>query len=173
MLFGELEGEIVRRAGKSARFGGEWMPERLWRQVLAHVPIPCVDVILENLKGEVLLGWRKISPYANVWALPGGRALKGESLRASARRILEEYGLSAREFFLVGVFPVKFPSRADFTCCVASKRWSGRAEPDGVEFSSFLWTRMIPKKTGGNYRRMILLWRRMSRNPEALRLRSV
>lgn len=155
---------------RSAGFGKEWMPERLWKQVQARIPIPCVDVILENSKAEVLLGWRKIPPYRNVWALPGGRVLKGEGLRASAKRILAQYRLSAGELFLVGVFPVKFPTRADFTCCLASKQPRGVAEPDGSEFSSFIWARKIPSKIGANYRRMILRWRWMTRNPEALRL---
>ena len=62
----------MRRDGGNARFGVEWMPEKLWRQVLAHIPIPCVDVILENSNGEVSLGWRRIPQYANVWVLLEG-----------------------------------------------------------------------------------------------------
>jgi len=158
---------VSRRRVRNLGLGKEWMPERLWKQVLACISIPCVDVILENSRREVLLGWRKIPPYRNVWALPGGRVLKGESLRASAQRILAQYRLSAGELFLVGVFPVKFPTRADFTCCLASKQPRGVAEPDGSEFSSFIWTRKIPTKIGANYRKMILGWRRM-RSPEGL-----
>ena len=34
----------------------EWMPNKLWNQVKRYMPIPCVDVIIEDSRGEVLLG---------------------------------------------------------------------------------------------------------------------
>jgi ADP-ribose pyrophosphatase YjhB (NUDIX family) len=147
----------------------EWIPEHVWRQVKRCIPIPCVDVLLENSDGEMLLGWRKISPYVNVWATPGGRMFRGESLRNATHRILGEYGLRAHNLFLVGVFPVKFPTRADFTICVASNRPAGIAVADGHEFSSFKWTRKVPSKTGANYVKMMLRWRLLRRNVQALR----
>ena len=146
----------------------EWMSERVWRQVKHSVSIPCVDVILENPQGAVLLGWRKISPYGNVWATPGGRMGRGENLRNAANRIIREYGLTAANLFLVGVFPVKFSTRADVTICLASNMPSGNAVADGYEFSSFNWTRNIPAKIGGNYLKMIRKWRLLERNPQAL-----
>lgn len=151
----------------------EWIPGSAWRQVKRSIPIPCVDVLLENPTGELLLGWRKISPYVNVWATPGGRVFRGESLPAAAHRILREYGLNAGNLFLVGVFPVKFPSRADFTICVASNKPAGIAIADGNEFSSFKWTRKVPSKTGANYVKMILRWRLLRRNAQALRFTKI
>lgn len=158
---------------KRASFQKEWMPEHLWRQVKRSIPIPCLDIILQNSKDEILLGWRKILPYRNVWAFPGGRIYRGESLRDAANRILSEYGLSAGNLFLVGVFPVKFPTRADFTACVASNKPGGQALPDGHEFSSFKWTKQVPSKIGANYVRMILRWRLLQRNPHALQYATV
>ena len=146
----------------------EWMSERVWRQVKHSVSIPCVDVILENSQGAVLLGWRKIPPYCNVWATPGGRMGRGENLRNAANRIISEYGLTAANLFLVGVFPVKFSTRADVTICLASNMPSGNAVADGYEFSSFNWARNIPAKTGGNYLKMIRKWRRLERNLQVL-----
>jgi ADP-ribose pyrophosphatase YjhB (NUDIX family) len=146
-----------------------WMPDKLWSEVKRHLPIPCMDVLLENSRGEVLLGWRQIPPYKHVWALPGGRVGKGERLQATARRILAEYGLAAREFYLVGVFPMKFPTRSDFPVCVAATYPLGEASPDYMEFSSFYWTRQLPKGLGANYRRMITQWRKIRRKPEILR----
>jgi len=52
------------------------------------MPIPCLDIIVQNARSEILLGWRLILPYRNVWALPGGRVYVGENLTAAARRIL-------------------------------------------------------------------------------------
>jgi len=133
------------------------------------MPIPCVDVIVEDSRGRTLVGWRQIPPYRNVWALPGGRVGKGERLQAATKRILAEYGLAAHGLFLVGVFPIRFPSRSDLTVCVAARHFMGDARPDGREFSGFRWTRWMPKGIGANYRRMIVQWNRMKRNPQVLR----
>ena len=146
-----------------------WMPDTLWSEVKRHMPIPCMDVLLENSRGEILLGWRHIPPYRNVWALPGGRVGKDERLQATARRILAEYGLAAREFYLVGVFPMKFPSRSDFPVCVAARRPRGEAKPDYMEFTRFYWARQLPKGLGANYRRMITRWCKIKCKPGILR----
>lgn len=145
------------------------MPDGLWNQVKRYMSIPCVDVLLEDSRARVLLGWRQILPYRNVWALPGGRIGKGERLQTAARRILAEYGLSARELFLVGVFPIRFPIRSDLTVCIAAKYLKGQARADGIEFSSFQWTRQLPRRLGANYRRMIVRWKKMKRDPQVLR----
>ena len=115
-----------------------WIPEQLWIQVKRHVPIPCVDIILENNKGQILLGWRCILPYRNVWALPGGRLLRGESLQAAVARVLDEYTLIASNLILVGVFPIRFRERSDVSICIAAKHAGGDAQPDGKEFTKFL-----------------------------------
>ena len=144
------------------------MPEKLWRQVKRHMPIPCVDIILQNSQDQILVGWRLIPAYQGVWALPGGRIFKSETLIAAAQRTLVQYGVTFRDLFLVGVFPVRLASRSDLTVCVAGNYLSGTATPDGVEFSSFRWSRH-PHGMGGNYRRMIARWAAMKRRPEALR----
>jgi len=93
---------------------------------------------------------------------------RGENLRKAADRILREYGLRAGNLFLVGVFPVRFPTRADVTICLASNEPSGQPIADGYEFSSFRWMRNVHSKTGLNYRKMIQKWRLLQRNPQAL-----
>ena len=149
-------------------YPNEWVPEHVWRQVKHSIAIPCVDIILENLNREILLGWRKIPPYSYVWATPGGRVLRGENLQDAANRILREYGVNADDLFLVGVFPIKFKTRADFTVCVASSKPSGVAIADGHEFSSFKWTSKLPSRTGANYVKMIRRWRLLRGNRPAL-----
>jgi ADP-ribose pyrophosphatase YjhB (NUDIX family) len=150
-----------------------WMSEPLWNKVKRYIPIPCVDVILENSRGEILLGWRRIPPYRNVWALPGGRLVKGEELAAAGERILHEYYLTAEEFSLIGVFPVKFPTRSDVSICIASTHHSGVAKPDGTEFSKFHWTGSLPKRLGANYKRMVQRWRLVRRNSDVLKLSKI
>lgn len=146
-----------------------WMSNKLWNQVKQYMSIPCVDVLVENSKGETLLGWRRIPPYRNVWALPGGRVGKGENLQGAAKRILAEYGLAARKLYLVGVFPMSFPSRSDFPVCVAAKHPVGQARSDGKEFSSFCWRKQLPEGLGANYRQMIVRWHKIKREPQVLR----
>ena len=79
---------------------------------------PCLDLILEDPIGRVVVGWRQIVPYRNVCALPGARPGKGEHVQAVARTILAEHGFAARDLFLVSVFPMRFPSCSDFPVCV-------------------------------------------------------
>jgi len=136
--------------------------------VKAKFPIPCVDVIISNRRGEVMLGWRVIHPYVNVWALPGGRIRFGEDLTVAAHRILAGHRIKARCFYLVGVFPIRFPSRFDLSICLATKHYSGQPVPDGAEFTRVGWFKTPPRGTGSNYRMMIKKWKRMSRMPSVI-----
>ena len=87
----------------------KWLPARLWDEIIQKMPVPCVDLILQRPNDSILYGWRLISPYRNVWALVGGRMLRGENLLQSASRIAREYGLRVGRLYLNGVFPVNFP----------------------------------------------------------------
>jgi ADP-ribose pyrophosphatase YjhB (NUDIX family) len=147
-----------------------WVPEPLWRQVKRSVPIPCVDIIVSNGLGAVLLGWRVIRPYANVWATPGGMIRLGEGLVESAQRILSVHGLRATNFYLVGVFPIRFPSRSDISICLATTRFSGNPIPDGTEFTKIQWFKKPPARTGKNYVAMIKKWRSIRKCKQALKI---
>ena len=98
------------------------IPKKLWRAILASIPIACVDVIAyTRVDDSVLLGYRKISPYRNRWALPGGRIIKKESLCDTANRQLEEIGVRpAGNYRLVGVYPVNFKDRSDISICLCT-----------------------------------------------------
>ena len=77
--------------------GRKDIPDWLWKRILASMPIPCVDIIVQstfNRPNRVLLGYRKIYPYNDCWALPGGRIVKDESLRDTANRQMREIGLT-------------------------------------------------------------------------------
>src|SRR5208337_1003478 len=143
-----------------------WLSERLWSQVKASVPIACVDAIVSDSRGAILLGWRVIHPYVNVWALPGGRIHLREDISTAARRNLTAQGIHAEDFFLVGVFPISFPSRFDISICIAARHFSGKVKPDGTEFKRIGWFKSLPRETGQNYRKMIVRWRKMRRMPQ-------
>jgi colanic acid biosynthesis protein WcaH len=136
-----------------------FLQEKEWKMILRSMPIPCVDVIVEK-DGKVLLGFRTIRPYRNVWALPGGRIRKHEYPQDTVERNLHEIGISAELERFIGVFPVKFPrdpdKRYDITLCYRYGWRSG--EPTITsELRRFDWfpPGRLPEPTGTNYERMI------------------
>jgi ADP-ribose pyrophosphatase YjhB (NUDIX family) len=137
----------------------ERLPERYWRFVVLTMPIACVDVIVER-RSKVLMGFRAIEPYRNVWALPGGRVLKHEHPEDTARRLLEDVRVKAEIRGLVGVFPKRFPrhpqKRYDIPLCYKTEWVAGEPKPN-AELIRFRWfnPRKLPDSTGGNYRKMI------------------
>jgi len=92
----------------------------------------------------------------------------GEGLAKAARRILSSHGLAANDFYLIGVYPINFPSRFDISICLATGSFSGVPVPDGTEFKKIRWFRNVPKRTGKNYVEMIEKWREIRRSPQAL-----
>lgn len=69
------------------------IPQDLYNQILANVPIACVDVAVVS-NGSVLLVKRNDPPAKGDWWVPGGRVRKGEMRKATARRkALEELGI--------------------------------------------------------------------------------
>ena len=147
-----------------------WIAAGLWDIIIKKMPIPCVDLIFQRPDNSILYGWRLISPYRNVWALVGGRMLRGENLLQSASRIAREYGLSFERLYLNGVFPVSLPSRADVAISLAARSTSGEARVDGYEFSKFRWATRPPKGLGGNYLRMVRNWSHAAKSKDFLRL---
>jgi len=52
---------------------------------------------------KILLGFRKIRPYGNVWALPGGRILKHEYPHDDVEPKFDEIGISVEPQRFIGV----------------------------------------------------------------------
>lgn len=87
------------------------IPKSIYSQIVKHVPIPCVDLLLENESGSYLLLKRKTEPLKNEYYLPGGRILIGEILEDAARRkAKEETGLNlGGALTLTGIYEDVFP----------------------------------------------------------------
>ena len=82
-----------------------FVAEELYAQILRVMPIPCVDLLVEDGTGRVLLLLRRNEPAAGEWWFPGGRVLFGEQREDAARRKLEEEcGLVATQFQEAGTF---------------------------------------------------------------------
>ncbi|MGA2093126.1 MAG: GDP-mannose mannosyl hydrolase [Sedimentisphaerales bacterium] len=63
-------------------------------QVVKLAPLVSIDLIIENGKGQVLVGMRKNEPARGFWFVPGGRILKNERIPQAFERIAKnELGL--------------------------------------------------------------------------------
>ncbi|SFU05212.1 colanic acid biosynthesis protein WcaH [Kosakonia arachidis] len=72
--------------------------------VVRSTPLISIDLIVENSRGEFLLGKRTNRPAQGYWFVPGGRVQKDEPLAVAFERLtLAELGLrlpmSAGEFY--------------------------------------------------------------------------
>jgi GDP-mannose mannosyl hydrolase len=69
------------------------------------MPLLCVDGVLRDSSGRVLLVKRSNEPLKNHWWVPGGRVLKGETLqRAFRRKMHEELGLRVKKMHCLGYY---------------------------------------------------------------------
>lgn len=64
-----------------------------------------IGVMMQNKKGEVLLGLRRGSHGAGEWCFPGGHLEWGETVfKTAEREVKEETGLDVSRFELISVF---------------------------------------------------------------------
>jgi colanic acid biosynthesis protein WcaH len=78
--------ELVERRGL--------VPGELYRRILAAVPIVCVDLMVIDVEGRLLLLKRRDEPAKGQWWFPGGRVHLGETrAEAASRKLSEECGL--------------------------------------------------------------------------------
>ncbi|MBN1795811.1 MAG: GDP-mannose mannosyl hydrolase [Sedimentisphaerales bacterium] len=82
-------------------------------EVVRLVPLISIDLVIENTKGEILVGMRENEPARGYWFVPGGRILKDERISEAFERIMKnELGLevpySQAEF--IGVFEHLYPT---------------------------------------------------------------
>lgn len=69
-------------------------PREIFEQILEYSVMATFDLVVELPDGGIVLLWRKIAPYQNVWALPGMRMYKNESIDQTLERIAkQELGL--------------------------------------------------------------------------------
>ncbi len=65
------------------------LPKDLFNTIVTHTPLIAIDLIVENPRGEILLGKRLNRPALGNWFVPGGRVLKDETLDEAFCRLTE------------------------------------------------------------------------------------
>ncbi len=79
----------------------------LYSQILRVMPIPCIDLIIEDALGRLLLARRANEPARGQWWFPGGRIHYLETrLQAAKRKLKEECGLEAVRMIELGTYDV-------------------------------------------------------------------
>ena len=85
--------------------GCSLIPKYLYREIISVIPIVCVDIVIRNEVGKVLLARRENEPLKNQWWVVGGRIQSGESARqACIRKTFEEVGLKIDELQFLGFY---------------------------------------------------------------------
>ncbi len=91
-----------------------YIEQTLYDQILAMMPIPCVDVAVLDMDGRILLLRRTNEPAAGRWWFPGGRVFFGETREDAVRRKLrDECGLIANQFQERGSYDLFFNIHLD------------------------------------------------------------
>ena len=83
------------------------IPEYLYAQIQQVMPIPCVDLLVSDAQGRVLLVKRKKEPAAGQWWFPGVRVHYLETRESAAlRKLKEECGLESTQMVEMGTYDV-------------------------------------------------------------------
>lgn len=64
-----------------------WLAADTFRSVVASTPLVSIDLVVQDARGDILLGQRLNRPARGFWFVPGGRILKNESLDAAFERL--------------------------------------------------------------------------------------
>ena len=67
-----------------------FLSEADYKVACSLMPIVCIDLLVQDTEGRVLLGLRTNPPAAGSWFLPGGRIRKGEKLADAFTRLARQ-----------------------------------------------------------------------------------
>ncbi|HIF9419450.1 TPA: GDP-mannose mannosyl hydrolase [Photobacterium damselae] len=74
-----------------------FLSENEFKSVIKNTPLISIDLIIENYRGQILLGQRINKPAQGDWFVPGGRILKDETFsKAFIRLTQSELGLGVK-----------------------------------------------------------------------------
>lgn len=69
--------------------GVKKLPFKEFKEIYSKVPRLAVDVVIKTPEG-IVLSRRSIEPYKNMWHIPGGTLLLGESVEEAVVRVAKE-----------------------------------------------------------------------------------
>ncbi|HEV8573989.1 MAG TPA: NUDIX domain-containing protein [Dehalococcoidia bacterium] len=83
------------------------IPATLYAEIVRMLPIACVDLLVQDECGRVLLLKRANEPARGQWWFPGGRINFGETrVEAAKRKLVEECGIEAERVTELGTHDV-------------------------------------------------------------------
>ncbi len=64
-----------------------FLTQAQFTNIIAATPLVSIDLLVENTKGQILLGYRNNRPAKGYWFVPGGRILKDEPMLCAFKRL--------------------------------------------------------------------------------------
>jgi len=137
----------------------KFAPREVFETILEWSVLPTFDLLIEyGDKGVVVLR-RTIEPYKNVWALPGLRMYKGESIEDTLSRIAkQELGVdidpSKRKFVgqFVGKFKTEFNRQDLSTGYLIRLTGNEELKPNPDHFSDMKFIKEPTSNMGAMYK---------------------
>jgi colanic acid biosynthesis protein WcaH len=99
------------------------IPDVLYQQFCQSMPVACVDLLIVDRDGRVLLLMRRNHPARGQWWFPGGRVFHSETrLQTVHRKLHEECGISATLADEVGTYEVflDHPEQGFLSHCITT-----------------------------------------------------
>ncbi|MBY0310300.1 NUDIX domain-containing protein [Patescibacteria group bacterium] len=80
-----------------------WISDEEYTFIFNTVPRICVDMVIQEAHGKMLLTKRSIPPYEHFWHMPGGGIRFKETIAEAASRIaIKELGVDVRIVRTIG-----------------------------------------------------------------------
>lgn len=84
------------------------IPTDFYSKIVDTIPILCVDVLIKDKDGFLLVK-REREPLKGRWWVPGGRVLKGEAMTVAVKRKMkEELGINIKILETLGYYEKHF-----------------------------------------------------------------
>lgn len=91
-----------------------WIEQKYFDLIKKSIPIPCVDLIVMNNEGQILMVKRNNEPAKGIWWFPGGRVYHGESRKTAAiRKLKDECGLKESNLMEMGTLEIFFDVKSE------------------------------------------------------------
>lgn len=126
-----------------------WQPKD-WDWMQKNIPILCVDGIVVNDDGEILLSKRSVEPFKDFWHIPGGVVNYRESTKQAIYRVMQsETGLEVAITSLLGVYsdPKRDP-RGHFVTVAYLLKSVGGALVSDEKSSALAYFAQLPASMG-------------------------